>query len=137
MNTEEYIQAQKQNYSECLGISEAKASDYADGADPFKNFRMAAAVIQRPVWEVMLSRISEKVLRVGNLLAKRDRGEGAAVKDESVDDTLSDLIIYPNLLKVWLQNEDSGAKQSPVPEPVVTHVSGCQCMLCILGRQNK
>ncbi len=105
MNREDYLAAQAENYLHCLRLSEEKSSDYAGDGDPFRNFRLTAMTMNRPVWEVILSRISEKVIRVQNLLEKRDRGEERAVKDEPVEKTLEDLIVMPNLLKVWLEEE--------------------------------
>jgi hypothetical protein len=126
MKREDYILAQLDNYMECLDISEAKSSDYADGDDPFKNFRLAAEIAGCPVWQVMLSRIAEKVVRVGNLLKKRDRGEERAVDDEPVGKTLEDLIVYPNLLKIWLSQESAGqAENDPCDACKEEDCGGC------------
>jgi hypothetical protein len=126
MNRSDYLAAQTENYARCLELSEEKSSDYADGDDPFKNFRLAAEIAGCPVWQVMLSRIAEKVVRVGNLLKKRDRGEERAVDDEPVEKTLEDLIVYPNLLKIWLSQEGAGqVEEDPCDGCIEEDCGGC------------
>ena len=105
MNDAEFMSFQEDIYKQCLNISRNKGSDYATTEDPFSNFKMAAAMIDRPVWEGMLTRMSGKLQRVAILLKKREMNVGPAIKDESIQDTLLDSIVYTAILITWLYAE--------------------------------
>lgn len=165
MNRDEYLAAQKRHYDHCLEVSASKSADYATEQDPFQNFRLAAELANLPVWKLMLSRMSEKLVRFRNVMEKLDAGGDFDVKDEPPEKTLEDLVVYPNLLWVHLEEKrkkelceevlaspmityrvsdlgfisygSEGEKTDPDPVPVVTHMSDCQCMCCILERQTK
>ena len=71
-------------------IHTAKNEDYGD------SFLLAAGMLRRPVVEVLLSRMIDKVSRAANLV----RSGKAAVADESLVDTLIDLANYAVLAVV-------------------------------------
>lgn len=102
MTKSEYTEALEKNFAEGLAIMLRKNADYAHGDDPFKNFK-SAPVVGVDVGKGILVRMLDKLTRVGNLIEKDLRGEDAAVKDEAVGDTLTDLMNYANILKVWLE----------------------------------
>lgn len=111
MTQDEYLRHQAHNYAHCLRVSRAKSSDYAlspTETDPFSNFRLASEGAGVPVWRLMVSRMFEKLYRFRNVMEKRDVGNAEAVRDEPPEKTLEDLIVYPNILKVWLEHEEQG-----------------------------
>ena len=75
-------------------IHAAKNADYGN------SFELAAAMLKRPVAEVLLSRMTDKLARACNLVSRNGK---AAVKDESLADTLLDLANYAVLAVVALQ----------------------------------
>jgi hypothetical protein len=81
----------------CIEIYRAKASDYNHPSkhtiDPLSNFRVAEELgIQAYVGAMV--RMADKWERIKTLTYKSTRGEGPAVKDESIEDTLMDIINY-------------------------------------------
>lgn len=100
MNREDFVNHLKQNMRNDLEIVQAKNQDYADGADPFQNFRMVEDAGLMSVEEGIAVRMSDKMQRIFNLLDSE-----AAVEDESIADTLSDLRNYANILQVYLKKE--------------------------------
>jgi hypothetical protein len=80
-------------------IHNAKNSDYASDGDPLSNLRMAER-FGVPAWKGALIRMSDKWSRLEQLAG----GKEAAVKDESVEDTLLDLANYA-LLCIVLRQE--------------------------------
>lgn len=103
MNREEFISELESNQEEDIEIVRRKNDDYAEGADPFQNFRMVEDAGLMPVEKGILVRMSDKMQRVFNLVDSE-----ASVEDESVADTLSDLRNYANILQVYLENEEQG-----------------------------
>ncbi len=100
MNRQNFIEELKFNQEKDLQIVKAKNQDYAEGADPFQNFRMVEDAGLTTVEKGIAVRMSDKLQRVFNLL-----DEDAAVEDEKVEDTLSDLRNYANILQVYLENK--------------------------------
>jgi len=100
VNREEFISELKENQARDIRIVEKKNDDYAEGADPFQNFRMVEDAGLMSVEKGILVRMSDKMQRVFNLVDSE-----ASVEDESVVDTLSDLRNYANILQVYLEEE--------------------------------
>jgi hypothetical protein len=97
-------------YEKGIEIIAAKNADYADSdANGFLNFEESAILAGGTPEQGFLFRIADKLIRVKNLLRK---GE-AAVKNETIEDTLLDAINYLALLKTYLE-----MKEKPVPAPV-------------------
>lgn len=101
MNERElFIKSIEQSFKDCLDLIRKKNQDYAGVGDPFANFRnseMAGVSIERGI----LVRVMDKISRISNLL-ERD----AAVIDESLEDTLLDLINYTAILKAYLEHRE-------------------------------
>jgi hypothetical protein len=74
-------------------IHKAKNADYGN------SYELAAELLNRPVVEVLLSRMTDKLARACNLTRS-----APAVADESLADTLLDLANYAALAVVALQN---------------------------------
>lgn len=99
MTQKQFLKALEEGYKKNVEISRRKNTDYAGNGDAFKNFRASEAFGVSVPMAIMV-RMSDKMARVGNLL--KQKGE---VKDERIEDTLSDLANYAMILKVFLENE--------------------------------
>jgi len=100
MNRDEFLQKLEQHQEEDIEIVKAKNQDYAEGSDPFQNFRMVEDAGLVSVEKGIAVRMSDKMQRIFNLL-----DEEAAVDDETIADTLSDLRNYANILQTYLEKE--------------------------------
>lgn len=100
MNRDEFIDNLAENCDDALSIVQNKNQDYAADDDPFQNFRMVEDAGLMSLEEGIAVRMSDKMQRVFNLL-----DEEAAVDDESLEDTLLDLMNYANILLTHRQNE--------------------------------
>ncbi len=87
-------------FKECLAIAVRKNNDYAGEktTDPFKNIRGSELVGVSPD-RAILVRVMDKISRVSNLLSQDN-----AVKDESIDDTIKDIINYMGILRSYIKN---------------------------------
>jgi hypothetical protein len=93
----EYI---KEIMYECYKLIIDKNTDYSGIDKPFKNFEIIN-VFNITAENGIKVRICDKISRINNLL-KND----AQVKNESITDTLMDLINYSNILMVYLKNKE-------------------------------
>jgi hypothetical protein len=105
MKREEFITYLTDTYTRCVEIVKKKNHDYSKDTDPFSNFRAIAYMLGRPVDEVIMMFIVNKISRASNLL-HRDN----AVKDESVEDTLLDCINYLAILRAYLHGENKSSE---------------------------
>jgi len=85
----------RETFDKCIDISIKKNADYASDADPFKNFRMSEMVGVEPCKAIII-RITDKLSRISTLLDKE-----ADVSDESIYDTIYDMINYLAILKAF------------------------------------
>lgn len=87
-------------FAECFEILKRKNHDYAgkETTDPFKNFRGSEFVGVAPD-RAILVRTMDKMSRISNLLSQDN-----AVKDESIDDTIKDVINYMGILRSYIKN---------------------------------
>lgn len=92
-----------------------KNQDYAgdahsSGRDPLANFRECEK-LGIPAWLGVLTRMGDKWMRIVNLAKNRfTRGEGPAVKDESMVDTLLDLSVYSLIDIILLEEAEKQAE---------------------------
>ena len=100
MNHDSLLAYAKSVYNKCITTMESKNKDYAHDGDAFANFRFAE-MVKVPVDKAILVRMSDKLARISNCI---DKGE-TAVKDESVQDTLMDLINYSAILSAYLHGQ--------------------------------
>ena len=84
-------------YADCAELLANKNIDYAIESNPYKNFE-GSLFVGVSVERAILVRIMDKISRISNLLDKE-----AAVKDESIYDTLIDAINYLAILKARLE----------------------------------
>lgn len=99
MNRKDLHDSMEQTFKECLAIAAAKNNDYAKGDDPFRNFKVSESV-GVPVERGIMVRMMDKVARISNSFDTELK-----VKDESVNDTLNDLINYAAILKAYLSQK--------------------------------
>lgn len=100
----------RSTFAKCLEISKEKNADYAGSEDPFANFRMVAHIGLCSVTEGILVRLSDKFIRIANLLS--GEGRDPRVVDESVTDTIRDAINYFAILAAWLEEDGKTPKSS-------------------------
>lgn len=105
-----FLQSIRQTYADCISIVEVKNQDYGADADPFRNFRMAEWA-GLTVEEGILLRSLDKMARLTNVIKK-----GTAVKDESVNDTIMDLINYLAILKAFRESHGKDSKMDSHPD---------------------
>ena len=94
------IESTEQLFHDALETMKKKNADYSGNADSMKNFQISAQVANVKMSQGILTRLTDKTTRIGNLIVK----EGA-VKEESVFDTVQDLINYAAILHYALQME--------------------------------
>lgn len=101
-------------------ITEAKNQDYAHESSVFGNLDQIEhrSAGRRTTEEGILVRIDDKVARLWNLVLNGS----LAVKDESAEDTLLDIINYCILLraKQLSRTRDYPTKMPPTPSPKLT-----------------
>lgn len=105
------VEVKKDRVLELLGELSAlyarKQSDYSGpGYDPFKNLRRSEA-IGIPAWKGAVVRMMDKWSRIETLIIKEDSGEGPAVVDETLIDTLRDNAVYSLIVIALYEDEKS------------------------------
>jgi len=98
MTKEQYFKFAEQFMNQALEISKKKNADYAGDADPFRNFK---SVGSEWVEIGFYTRMSDKMSRLKSFIEKKD----LQVKDESIKDTLQDLMNYCTLLAGYLESK--------------------------------
>ncbi len=94
------IESTEKLFAEALATMKKKNADYAGNMDSMKNFQISAQVVNVKMSQGILTRLTDKTTRIGNLIIK----EGA-VKEESIFDTVQDLINYAAILHYAQQME--------------------------------
>ena len=116
MKTQEYNNRFAQTLQYMMGLTQKKGQDYAGLDDPFKNFRLVEVMTEGRISTAagILVRLSDKLQRIANLLARP-----AAVQDEKIEDTLIDNAVYSVILYLWLTREKAelGLLEVPVEAP--------------------
>ena len=96
-----FIEDLEKVMQEALSIVHKKNNDYATETDPFKNFRFSK-LIDVEVPQAILLRICDKMARINNVLQKGS----VSVEDETVQDTIKDVINYMAIMLVYLRWEE-------------------------------
>ena len=94
------IQSTEQLFRKALETMKRKSADYSGTEDSMKNFRIAAQIAKVRMSQGILTRLTDKVTRIGNLI-----NSPASVTDESIFDTCQDLINYAAILHYALEIE--------------------------------
>lgn len=87
-----------------------KNNDYAgsSGTQPFKNFELCSAMGLTTTEVGMAVRLSDKIQRLSHLLS----GQKMLVTDESLRDTLLDIINYTVLIGAYVDSKGEDCKES-------------------------
>lgn len=99
MTNKQFITNIEKSFKDIVELIKIKNADYATNSDPFKNFRSASVIGISPS-QAILVRITDKLSRISNLLGKK-----AQVKDESIEDTLNDIIGYTVIMKELIKEK--------------------------------
>ncbi len=86
-------------------IHDDRNSDYANDADPLRNFKACQRFGLTP-FQGILTRMSDKVERIYNLQQKRASGASPATAEDRLVDSLMDLACYSLLGIVLLEEEE-------------------------------
>lgn len=103
MTRDELFSTHKRLCDSALELMRSKNQDYAQGDDPFKNFRSASVVGVSPDRGILI-RLLDKLSRAGNLIEKPP-----AVTEERMEDTVLDIINYAILF--YSVNDERKTKQ--------------------------
>ncbi len=101
MTCKEFVEDILDVFEVAGAIVKKKNADYSGDADPFKNFRLCEAADLASVEQGIMVRMFDKMGRVSTLL---DKEESPQV-NESIDDTLMDLINYAAILIVYRKSK--------------------------------
>jgi hypothetical protein len=102
MSKDELFKLHEEMCKSSLELMRKKNADYAGGvADPFANFRRAEALGVCTTEQAFLVRMTDKMSRLSSF-AKRG---SLSVEDETVHDTLQDLINYSVLLSAYIKSK--------------------------------
>jgi hypothetical protein len=103
MTRDELFKTHEQMCKFALELMKKKNADYAgsDGVNPFANFRRAEALGICSTEQAFLVRMTDKMSRLSSFAAKGKLD----VEDESVYDTLIDMINYSVLLAAYLKSK--------------------------------
>jgi len=101
-----YVTQSREFLDKTLALVKGKNADYcADSvADPLENLRLSEKTQICSTGQAIMSRMMDKIARARNLILETDR---EAQVDESVEDTLSDIIGYTLLLRYYASNRGS------------------------------
>jgi hypothetical protein len=101
MNKEEFFVFAEKFFSECVEISRKKNADYTGkAADPFSNFQ-SVEVLGISTEVGFLTRMMDKMKRIASFVEQGN----LQVKEESVKDTLQDLVMYGCLMAAYLESK--------------------------------
>lgn len=96
-----FLASMSQNANYALSLVIKKTQDYATIDDPYRNFRMSESV-GVSIEKGILVRMCDKLSRIGNLIENND----PSVKNESIEDTLIDIMNYANILLCYTQQKN-------------------------------
>lgn len=104
MNSQEFFDFFKATLDKMEETCRKKNSDYANSPDPFFNFTRVENLGIATTEQGFLTRMTDKLCRISNLIEKAKNNEGPAVTTESINDTLLDLATYSILLMGYLES---------------------------------
>ena len=97
----ELLLSTEELFTKCYNLMEKKNIDYS-GEDCFDNFFLSESLSGVPVEKGILVRLGDKFSRIKNLLDKLN-----IVEDESIYDTIEDLINYSAILYSLLKHKEN------------------------------
>lgn len=114
MDRQTLFDLQTLTFARCAQILHSKNKDYAGvHQDALRNFKMVQQLGVTSPAQGVLVRLTDKLMRIINVLS----AGSAAVRDETVEDTIDDAINYLIILKSIIQDEH-GARpcETKVPD---------------------
>lgn len=109
----------KQNFNDVFTLVQTKNEDYTAGSDdPYANFRLAELEGVSAETGVML-RVQDKMQRIRSFINTGD----LAVKSESVEDALSDVIGYMQILRGLFRERMGTTPATPEGENIAEGTS--------------
>ena len=107
MNYEELFAMAKMDLDRCLATLERKSHDYANDGDVLKNFKESSKIASITPVQSILVLVGTKISRLTELVTTEKIS-----KNESVEDTILDLINYLLLLKAMIEEQREKTKSS-------------------------
>lgn len=101
MNQTEFTEAIQEVFKRATLLLQKKNVDYSGQDDPFKNFRLCEAMCLVSVERGLLVRMLDKIGRISTLIENN-----SPQVDESIEDTLIDLINYAAILITYRKNKE-------------------------------
>lgn len=101
MNKDTFITHIEDTYKRCVATLHKKNSDYTgDSPDPWKNFEMSH-LVGVDAGRAIMVRMADKLARISSVYGKKEK-----VSDETIKDTLEDLINYTAILHAYVSRKD-------------------------------
>ena len=100
-NEDKYINAITKEMAEMVKLCRKKRTDYASSTDPFENFELSGNFTGIETWQSIFSRLSEKFIRLSNLLTSNK-----PPLNESIEDSLRDLALLSTILLVYRKRDE-------------------------------
>lgn len=105
MNKEQFLKINDELDKKCRDTWIKKNNDYSNGKDVLSNFAKSAHRFEEPIHMSLLHEIDKKDIRLIELLSK-----GKEPANESIEDSIEDMIVYLKLLYASLSQEKSDEK---------------------------
>ncbi len=106
-----FVQDTQNLFNRCVELLRAKSNDYAEGGDAFLNFKTAAQIAGISPEQTLLTLLGMKMSRLTQLISK-----GKTARNESVEDTMLDIVNYIVLLRGMMKEQEKSSPQTgPVP----------------------
>ncbi len=99
LSSNDYLTHVKHEMGKELDITIRKNADYSGDTFAFANFDAVEKLWICSAEIGLLVRMTDKMCRISNLIANQREGK---VKDESINDTLSDLSNYARILNIYI-----------------------------------
>ncbi len=103
-----FLQDTQTMLDRCMSLLKSKSNDYAEGSDAFINFKTAAQIAGISPEQTLLTLLGMKISRLTQLI-----GKGKRAKNESVEDTMLDIINYVVLLRGMMQEQENPPTMPP------------------------
>jgi len=101
METKELTKIFEDTFKDCLETMLKKNHDYSKGTNALRNFELVEYLKIAESPQGVLVRLSDKFMRICNLWNTK-----AEVKDESIEDTINDMINYLVIFKAtWKEKK--------------------------------
>ena len=101
MTRDEFLKYSKEMFDDCYTIMEKKNHDYSQEGNPFSNFELQGFVSGVIPERTFLMALGTKMARLRELVGREDK----AKVDESLDDTIKDMINYAALLSGYIKSK--------------------------------